>query len=233
MCDTAVLFKTAVKQLAIKHGCTATFMAKWHEEFSGSSGHIHQSLLDRHSSAPAFFDVDRPQRMSLIAERYLAGQLDVFRPAALLYAPTVNSYKRFQLESFAGVLATWGVDNRTTTFRVINTSAGSMRLENRMGGADLNPYVAFAASIGAGLRGLERELSPPPASAGNTYHAPDVARVPRSLEEAVEATRGSSAIREVLSPVLIDNLIRIAAFEADTLRGKVSDIERRRYLEMA
>jgi glutamine synthetase len=233
MCDTAVLFKTAVKQLAIKHGYTATFMAKWHEDLSGSSGHIHQSLIDRRSGKPAFFDADRPLKMSRIAEQYLAGQLEVFRPAALFYAPTVNSYKRFQLESFAGVLATWGVDNRTTTFRVINTSAGSMRLENRMGGADLNPYVAFAASLGAGLRGIERELSPTPLSAGNTYHAADVARVPSSLDQAIEAARENAAIREVLSPALIDNLVRIASFEADTVRGKVSDIERRRYLEMA
>ncbi len=233
MCDTAVLFKTAVKQLAVKHGYTATFMAKWHEDLSGSSGHIHQSLVNRHTGAPAFFAADRPLCMSPLAEQYLAGQLDVFRPAALLYAPTVNSYKRFQLESFAGVLATWGVDNRTTTFRVINTGAGRMRLENRMGGADLNPYVAFAASLGAGLRGIERGLVPPPPSVGNTYHAQDVARVPQSLEQAVAATRDSAAIREVLSPALIDNLVRIASFEADTVRSRVSDIERRRYLEMA
>ena len=232
MCDIAVLFKTAVKQLAVKHGYTATFMAKWHEDYSGSSGHIHQSLIDRKTGKPAFYDGARSHRMSEVAERYVAGQLDLFRPSALFFAPVVNSYKRFQRESFAGFLATWGIDNRTTSLRVINTSASKMRVENRLGGADLNPYVAFAASLGAGLRGIEQKLALPPASEGNSYHRTDVACVPRTLDEAIEAARMSASIREVLAPPIVDNLIRIATFEAATVHGKVTDVERRRYLEM-
>ena len=146
MCDTAVLFKTAVKQLAVKHGYTATFMAKWHEDHSGSSGHIHQSLIDGKSGKPVFHDETRPYRMSEIAEGYVAGQLDLFRPLTLFFAPVTNSYKRFQPDSFAGFVATWGIDNRTVSLRVINSSPGKMRMENRIGGADINPYVAFAAS---------------------------------------------------------------------------------------
>jgi glutamine synthetase len=171
--------------------------------------------------------------LSELAEGYIAGQLDVFRPITLFFAPVINSYKRFQPDSFAGFVATWGIDNRTTSLRVINTTPGKMRLENRIGGADVNPYVAFAASLGAGLRGAERKLVLPPPSTGNSYHRPDVASVPRTLDEAIEAAGSSSAIREILSPAVVDNLIRIAKFEAQTVHGKVTDIERRRYLEMA
>ena len=233
MSDTAVLFKTAVKQLAVKNGLTATFMAKWHEDYSGSSGHIHQSLLEKNTQRPVFYDAGRPHRLSELAEGYIAGQLDVFRPLTLFFAPVINSYKRFQPDSFAGFVATWGIDNRTTSLRVINTTPGKMRLENRIGGADVNPYVAIAASLGAGLRGAEQKLVLPPPSTGNSYHRIDVVSVPRTLEEAIEAAGASSAIREVLSPAIVDNLIRIAKFEAETVRGKVTDIERRRYLEMA
>ncbi len=233
MCDTAVLFKTAVKQLAVKHGYTATFMAKWHEDHSGSSGHIHQSLVDGKSAKPVFHDETRPYRMSEIAEGYVAGQLDLFRPLTLFFAPVTNSYKRFQPDSFAGFVATWGIDNRTVSLRVINSSPGKMRMENRIGGADINPYVAFAASLGAGLRGIDRKSRLPQASEGNSYHRGDVASVPRTLGEAIDAVRESPAIKEVLSAAIVDNLIRIASFEDATVRGKVTDVERRRYLEMA
>jgi glutamine synthetase len=233
MCDTAVLFKTAVKQLAIKHGYTATFMAKWHEDYSGSSGHIHQSLLDRKSGKHVFYDESQPHRMSEIARGYVAGQLDLFRPLTLFFAPVTNSYKRFQPDSFAGFVATWGIDNRTVSLRVINSTSGKMRLENRIGGADLNPYAAFAASLGAGLRGITRKLPLPDPSEGNSYHREDVVAVPRTLGEAIEATRNCTVIKEILAPAVVDNLIRIASFEDATVRGKVTDVERRRYLEMA
>ena len=233
MCDTAILFKTAVKQLAVKHGFTATFMAKWHEDHSGSSGHIHQSLVDRKTRKSAFYDDTRPNRMSELAEWYVAGQLDLFRPLTLFFAPVVNSYKRLQPDSFAGFVATWGIDNRTTSLRVINSSASKMRVENRIGGADINPYVAFAASLGAGLRGREHKLALPAPSEGNSYHRSDVASVPRTLDEAIEATCSSASVREVLAPPIVDNLLRIARFEAATVHGKVTDVERRRYLEMA
>jgi glutamine synthetase len=233
MCDTAILFKTAVKQLAVKHGHTATFMAKWHEDYSGSSGHIHQSLIDLKSRKAAFYDEGRAHRMSELAEHYVAGQLDLFRPLTLFFAPVTNSYKRFQPDSFAGFVATWGIDNRTVSLRVINSSPGKMRVENRIGGADLNPYIAFAASLGAGLRGAARKLSLPAASEGNSYNQRDVASVPRTLNEAIEAVRNSSSIKEVIAPAIVDNLIRIASYEDVTVRAKVTDVERRRYLEMA
>ena len=135
--------------------------------------------------------------------------------------------------SFAGSNQTWGIDNRTVTLRIINESAGACRLENRVGGADLNPYVAFAACLGAGLRGVERGLMLPDIGQGNCYEAPGVAQAPSSLEEAADETDRSPASREVLSAAMVDNLVRIARFEAGVHRRIVTDLDRRRYFEMA
>ena len=171
--------------------------------------------------------------MSRLFRHYLAGQLDVLRPATLFYAPFVNSYKRFQLDSLAGVTKTWAIDNRTAALRVLNVDERRCRLENRIGGADLNPYLALAASLGAGLRGIERELPLQAPAEGNCYHLPDVETVPLTLSEACRETEGSAAIREVLAPELVDNMVTIARFEAKVFDGRVTDLDRRRYFEMA
>lgn len=233
MADTTTLFKTAVKQVAAQAGASATFMAKWHNEHSGNSGHIHQSLNWMESGASAFHDESGRYAMSELFQRYVAGQLDVFRPSTLFFAPFVNSYKRFEPDSFAGVMRTWGIDNRTVALRVMNDSPGATRVEHRLGGADLNPYTAFATCIGAGLRGMERGLELEPPAEGNAYRNGDYESVPASLDEAVEATDTSSAIREVLGPAFVDNIVRIARFEADVQRSSVTDLDRRRYFEMA
>ncbi|MGD9502778.1 MAG: glutamine synthetase family protein [Methyloceanibacter sp.] len=232
MADTAVLFKTATKQIAARAGLSATFMAKIEDQLSGSSGHIHQSLVERASGKPAFYDSSQPLNLSPVLRHFLAGQLDVFLPATLCYAPFVNSYKRYQPDSFAGCTRTWGIDNRTVGLRVINNSAKSCRVENRLGGADLNPYVAFAASIGAGVRGMREKLPLSPTSEGNAYQKPGVEVVPSSLRAACETASASQALREIFDPGFIDNLIRIAAFEVSACESRVSDVERRRYLEM-
>ena len=232
MADTAVLFKTATKQMAAKAGLSATFMAKIEDQLSGSSGHIHQSLVERASGRSAFYDDAQPLRMSPVLRHYLAGQLDVFRPATLCYAPFVNSYKRYQPESFAGSTRTWGIDNRTVMLRVINSSAGSCRVENRLGGADLNPYVAFACCLGAGIRGMRKELPLPPPIEGNAYQIAQVETVPASLREACEVAAAAPELREIFGAAFIDNLVRIAAFEASACERRVSDVERRRYFEM-
>jgi glutamine synthetase len=232
MADTAVMFKTATKQIAAKAGLSATFMAKVDDQLSGSSGHIHQSLIERSSGRPAFFDGDHPLRMSAVFQRFLAGQLDVFRPATLCFAPFVNSYKRFQPDSFAGSTRTWGIDNRTVTLRVINGSSGSCRVENRLGGADLNPYVAFACCLGAGIRGMRKQLVLPAPVLGNGYQAAQVETVPASLREACELAAAAPELREIFGAAFIDNLVRIGAYEAAACEKRVSDIERRRYFEM-
>ncbi|MGI9301892.1 MAG: glutamine synthetase family protein [Gammaproteobacteria bacterium] len=231
MADTTVLFKTAIKQLAAKAGSSVTFMAKWHESYSGSSGHIHQSLIDTRSGESAFYDEAQPQRMSKLFAHYTAGQLETLRETCLFLAPFVNSYKRFQEDSFAGTTLTWGVDNRTTALRVINAGEGKCRLENRVGGADLNPYTALAACLGSGLRGIEMKLALRPVSEGNAYGAAE--NVPLSLGEAIDVAERSAATREVLSPAYVDNLLKIARFEMGVFNTTVTDLERRRYFEMS
>ena len=233
MADTAIWFKTAVKQLAAQAGMTATFMAKLHENFSGNSGHIHMSLVDAKTGKPAFWDESGDKHMSETFRQFIAGQLDTFHETTMFYAPTHNSYKRFQSNSFAGVTRNWGVDNRTVGYRVVNESAKRARLECRIGGADLNPYTALATMLGAGLRGIEKKLTPPPAGVGNCYETPGVESVPTTLDAALAAARDSKAIREVLHPEFVDNLLRIGAFETSIFRSQVTDLERRRYLEMA
>lgn len=230
MADTAMLMKLAVKQLAAEAGVTATFMAKLREDLSGSSGHIHLSLADAKTGKSAFYDPSRPLHLSETFEQFVAGNLDVFHEATLFYAPNVNSYKRMQLNSFAGTTRSWGVDNRTAGFRAINESAGKSRLEIRIGGADLNPYLAIATGLGAGLRGIQHKMLPPPAATGNNYEQ-GTESVPASLAEAVGATAAGKAIREILPPALVDNTLRIARFELGVFQGTVTDLERRRYLE--
>ncbi len=232
MADTLVLFKTAVKQLAAQAGLSATFMAKWHEDYSGNSGHIHQSLKQAETGASAFYDESERYRMSKLFQHYLAGQLDVMRPATLFFAPFVNSYKRFQLDSFAGVTKAWAIDNRTAALRVLNYEPSKCRLENRIGGADLNPYLASAVSLGAGLRGIEQELPLQPPGEGNCYHLPDVETVPMSLTEALREAESSAALREVIAPELVDNMVDVARFETGVFDTRVTDLERRRYFEM-
>jgi glutamine synthetase len=230
MADTAVMLKLATKQLAAQAGVTATFIAKLREDLSGSSGHIHVSLRDKATGRSVFHDPARPSRLSETFGHFVAGNLDVFAPATLFYAPNVNSYKRMQSNSFAGTTRSWGVDNRTVGFRAINETEGKARLEVRIGGADLNPYLGFATTLGAGLRGIRLKLAPPPMAVGNSYEQ-GVETVPPSLAAAVAATDASPEIREVLTTALVENALRIARFELGVFQATVTDLERRRYLE--
>lgn len=230
MADSAVMLKLATKQIAAAEGATATFMAKLREDLSGSSGHVHLSLRDAETDAAVFYDPSRPLKLSETFDQFVAGNLDVFAPSTIFYAPNVNSYKRMQSNSFAGTTRIWAVDNRTAGFRAINDSAGKARLEVRLGGADINPYLAIATGLGAGLRGIREKLTPPPAARGNTYEQ-DVETVPATLSAAIAATESSAAIREVLSPEIVDNTLRIARFEVGAFDETVTDLERRRYLE--
>jgi glutamine synthetase len=232
MADLAVRFKTAVKQRAAALGQSATFMAKLREDLSGNSGHIHQSLIERASGRPAFHDGSDPSRMSPVMRGYLAGQLDALLPTTLCFAPYVNSYKRFRDESLAGILAGWGVDNRTVGLRALTTSPGSCRVEHRIGGADLNPYVAFAAALGAGLRGVRQGLPLPEPLTGNAYRAEGIPRVPPSLADAVALFERSAVVREILAAPFAENLAVVARLELEAFATIVTDLERRRCFEM-
>ncbi|MDA0951154.1 MAG: glutamine synthetase family protein [Proteobacteria bacterium] len=232
MADTVVLFKTATKQIAAEAGLSATFMAKWHENFSGNSGHIHQSFSDAATGKSACWDARARHNLSPFFRHYIAGQLDLLCETTLFVAPFVNSYKRFQDDSFAGMTRSWSIDNRTAGLRVINTGEGKTRLEHRIGGADLNPYTAFAMLIGAGLRGVEKKLTLPKPAEGNAYFM-GLDRVPHSLEAAADLADATPAVREILPAAFVDNLLTLARFEAGVFRQTVTDLELRRYYEMA
>jgi len=233
MADTAALFKMVAKQIAAEEGYMATFMAKLKEGISGSSGHVHQSLVDAKTGKPVFHSSKNPDRMSPIGAQYGAGILRAFRDMTLIVAPWVNSYKRFERDSFAGMAATWGVDNRTVGLRFINETDAACRWEHRVGGADLNPYTAFAVMLGAGLSGIEEKLSLPAGQTGNAYYGDDIEIVPLTLHEAVEVADNSVHLRALLGDRFVDNLLAIARDELLAFNSTVTDLERRRYLDMA
>jgi glutamine synthetase len=222
--DRHVLLKHGAKELAGQLGMAVTFMAKPDAAGAGSSCHIHASLWDaageqnRFAAEPALF------------ERYLAGQLALARELALFYAPTVNSYKRYQSLSWAPTAITWGRDNRTCGFRAVGHGPGR-RVENRLPGADANPYLAYAATIAAGLYGIERALPLEPAFAGNAYLAAGVPRVPTTLREAIATLEGSAAAREALTAGVVDHYLLSARHEAAAFERAVTDWELARYFE--
>src|SRR5436190_13983909 len=180
--DRAILFKTGAKEIGSRFGVMPSFMAKWSQQYPGCSGHIHQSMSDGKSNL--FFDAKSPRRMSKLFESYLAGQVACLMEMAPMFWPTINSYKRLVDGFWAPVKPSWGVDNRTASFRVIAGSPKATRLETRCPGADVNPYIAMAAVIAAGLEGIEKgwSLSAPPVT-GTNVGGEHVPRAPRTLIE--------------------------------------------------
>ena len=226
MADRHVLLKHAAKEIAEQHGGSITFMAKPSATEAGSSCHIHASCWDLAAERNLFWD-DEP---SLLFERFLAGQVALARDLALFFAPTVNAYKRYQSRSWAPTAITWGHDNRTCGFRVVGRGA-SFRIENRLPGADANPYLAFAATIAAGLYGIEHELALPPPFDGNAYAASDAPRLPATLQGAIEALAGSAVARDLLGDGVVDHYLLTARHEAAAFERAVTDWELARYFE--
>src|SRR5919204_2285477 len=163
--DKAALFKTAVKEICARHAVMPTFMAKWNKDLPGCSGHLHQSLwtLDGHA---LFLDPRAHKGMSKLMQHYVAGQVALMPAMTALIAPTVNSYKRMVRGAWSPTMATWGVENRTTALRVIPGSPASTRVEYRFAAADMNPYIAIAASVAAGFHRTPHERPPPPETLG-------------------------------------------------------------------
>ncbi len=158
MADRHVILKNGCKEIAYLHGKAVTFMAKWRYDLAGSSSHIHASLWDAAGKTPLFLDPDGEYGMSALMRHYVAGQLAYAREITWFLAPYINSYKRFQAGTFAPTKAIWSLDNRTAGFRLCGADTKAIRIECRIGGADLNPYLAFAALLAAGLAGIEEKL---------------------------------------------------------------------------
>jgi len=225
--DRAALFKTAVKEISARHGLMPTFMAKWNPELPGSSGHLHQSLWDTAGEHNLF--AAEGGGMSNLMRHYIAGLVANMAELAAVFLPTVNSYKRTVPGAWAPVNATWGLDNRTTAVRAIPGSRKSTRVELRVTGADINPYLAMAASLAAGLDGIERELElPEPAVNAYAGNAP---ALPRTLEEATRQFRKSALARRWLGDEFVEHYAGTREWETRQFQKAVTDWELERYLE--
>jgi glutamine synthetase len=229
--DRGILFKQSAKEIGQRFGIMPSFMAKWSTQYPGCSGHIHQSLSDGKKNL--FYDASHPHRMSKLFESYLAGQLALLEDIQAMYAPTVNSYKRLVDGMWAPVKRTWGIDNRTSTLRVIPGSAKSTRLESRCPGADVNPYIALSAVVGAGLWGIEKKmkLKDPPLT-GDAAKAAKIPRLPRNLMQATENLKRSKPARELFGETFVDHFVRTREWEWRQFQDAVTDWETRRYFEI-
>jgi glutamine synthetase len=230
--DQAMLYKSASKEIAARRGVIPTFMAKYSDQVDGCSGHIHQSVWDTEGERNLFWDKEGRHHTSKLMGHYIAGLLATLPELMLMYAPNVNSYKRFVEGTWAPTTATWGFENRTTALRVISTNAGACRLEQRVPGADVNPYLGFAACLAGGLYGIEQKLEPPPMTEGDAYGIKGVPRLPSTLSQAVEAFSGSALARQFFGEGFVEHYAAMRRWEVDRYNRAVTDWERRRYFEM-
>jgi glutamine synthetase len=225
-CDNHVVYKTGAKEIAAQQGKSLTFMAKYNER-EGNSCHIHLSLRDE-AGRPVLAG-DRDGGVSAVFEQFVAGQLAGLRELAYFFAPNVNSYKRYQPGSFAPTAVAWGWDNRTCAVRIVGHGS-SLRFENRVPGGDVNPYLAVAAMIAAGLFGVENELDAPPPYAGNAY-AEGFEHVPTTLHEAAALLQGSKLARLAFGDAVVDHYVNAARVESAAYDAAVTDWERVRGFE--
>ena len=228
--DKAALFKTAAKEICARHGAMPCFMAKWNKDLPGCSGHLHQSLWSL-GGEPVFLDPRGPSGMSKIFQHYVAGQVALMPAFTALIAPTINSYKRMVRGAWSPTLATWGVENRTTALRIIPGSPASTRVEYRFAAADMNPYIAMAASVAAGLHGIEHELPLPPQTQGNGYDA-KAEPLPATLREATARLLQSKEARDLLGETFIDHYVRTREWECRQFEAAVTKWELERYFEI-
>ena len=230
--DRAVLFKSSVKELAYKQGIMATFMAKWDENLPGCSGHVHQSLWDKEAAKNLFFDEKDAQGMSQTMRHYVAGQLHCLPVILPLLAPTINSYKRLVEGAWAPTTLTWAVDNRTVALRALPGSKKATRLETRVVGSDVNPYLAMAACLASGLYGIKHQLALQEPTVGNGYADESHGRLPGNLQKATEAMKHSSIAQELFGAEFVHHFVATREWEWQQYGRVVSDWEKRRYFEI-
>ena len=232
MADRHTIYKNGAKEIAHLQDRAITFMAKWSYDLAGNSCHLHSSLWDAEAGTSLFADEADEHGMSKLFRHYLAGQLELAREMAYFFAPYINSYKRFQAASFAPTNAVWGSDNRTVGFRVLGPGP-STRVECRIPGADANPYLAFAATLAAGLHGIEQELELEPIFEGDAYAAKGIREVPKTLREALDALDGSTVLRGAFGDDVIDHYLHAGRWEQSEYDRRITDWEVRRNFEQA
>jgi glutamine synthetase len=226
--DNHTVYKNGAKEIAAQEGMAITFMAKPNTR-EGNSCHIHFSLrtLDGTVAMPG----ERPAELSTVGERVLAGLLATIPELALCYAPQVNSYKRFQPGSFAPTAVRWGYDNRTCALRLVGHGGTSLRVENRVPGADVNPYLALAAMVAGALHGIEHELPLEPAYRGNAYQDATAPRVPPTLRDALAGWEGSAVARNAFGAEVVEHYANYARVELAAFDAAVTDWELHRGFE--
>jgi glutamine synthetase len=236
MADRHVIYKLAAKEIAAQQGCALTFMAKWDTNHAGSSLHVHMSFTDPDgqsvfqggSGAEALDDTD--VRMSETFRHAVGGMLRHAHALSVLFAPNVNSYKRYVEDTFAPTRIAWSYDNRTVGFRVVGHGP-SLRVECRLPGGDANPYLAYAGLIAAALDGIEERIDPGPLFEGNGYVATDLPRVPHNLGEAVAAFDASPLVRKAFGNAVVEHLLHFTRSELAASDRVVTDFERARFFE--
>ena len=234
MADRHVVYKLAAKEIAARQGLAVTFMAKWHADHAGNSMHVHMSFTD--SQGGGVFAGDewpvspRGIRGSGTFAHAMGGLLAHAEELSMLFAPNVNSYKRYREGTFAPTRIAWSYDNRTVGFRVVG-KGDSLRVECRIPGGDANPYLVYAGLIAAALDGIERGLDPGPAFEGDAYAAPDLPRVPETLSAAIRVFERSDFNRQVFGDSVVDHLSHFCRAEQRAFDSSVTDFERARYFE--
>ena len=232
MADRHAIMKNGCKEIAYGLGKAITFMAKWDYGMAGNSSHIHQSLWSADGKSPLFFDKAGSHGMSETMKAYLAGQLAHAGEITYFLAPYINSYKRFMAGTFAPTRAIWSFDNRTAGYRLCGADSRSIRVECRVGGADLNPYLAFAALLAAGLDGIERKLRLEPAFSGDAYDPKKKLReIPKTLRDATALLDGSKLLRAAMGDEVIDHYVHTAEWEQFEFDRRVTDLELKRGFE--
>jgi glutamine synthetase len=229
MADRHVVLKNAVKEIAHLHGKSVTFMSKWDYSLAGSSSHIHMSLGQKGKNV--FHDPKAEHGMSAMMKSFVAGLLTYATDVTYFLAPYINSYKRFQAGTFAPTKAIWSHDNRTAGFRLCGENTKGVRIECRIGGADLNPYLAFAGLLAAGLKGIEEKLVLEPPYVGDAYVGKKLREIPKTLRDAVAALGKSKMLRTALGDQVVDHYVHTGNWEQFEYDRRVTDWELKRGFE--
>lgn len=229
--DNHTIAKHAVKEIAWMNGKAATFLPKWDAKKVGSSSHVHMSLWA--DGKPAFHDKDGEYGMSQLMRHFMAGLIKYADEYTVFLAPYVNSYKRFMKGTFAPTRLVWSVDNRTAGFRLCGEGTKSVRVECRIGGSDINPFLGLAVLLAAGIAGIEEKLELAEPTRGDIYQNENARHIPSTLREATETLRGSKMLRAALGDAVVDHYVRCAEWEQEEFDKAVTDWELRRGFERA
>lgn len=233
MADRHAIIKNACKEIAWSKGKAVTFLAKWNYEAAGSSSHIHQSLWSLDGKTPMFLDKNGEYGMSDMMRHYVAGLLAHASETTYFLAPYINSYKRYMAGTFAPTKAVWSLDNRTAGYRLCGADSKGIRIECRIGGSDINPHLAMAALIAAGLDGIENKLELEAQFEGDAYGGKDIREIPKTLRDATEHLNGSKMLRSAFGEDVVDHYVRAAKWEQEEYDRRITDWEVARGFERA